>query len=77
MIPSNRRNSGVDVLESSQTADTAMHEISTKEEILHGIRDGYAFVMSGGKGQPVDDVHREIAEEVAREEHAQNADSSR
>ena len=42
--------------------------IPTKQETLEDIRDGYLFVMSGGRGQPVDEARREIAEELAREE---------
>ena len=77
MIPANWRKSGVDMSDSRRTVDAEIDEIPTKEEILNGIRAGFAFVMSGGMGQPIDDVHREIAEELAREEQVQNADISR
>lgn len=77
MIPANRRKADEDMSIGIEAVDKETEEIPTKEEILIGIRDGYAFVMSGGKGQPIEDVHREIAEELAREEHAQNADISR
>ena len=68
MIPANKSKPGVNLSDSRRTVDAKIDDIPTKEEILSGIRDGYAFVMSGGKGQPIDDVHREIAEELAREE---------
>ncbi len=77
MKPEKWRKSGVAMSNAIETMDKAIDEIPTKEEILNEIRDGYVYVMSGGKGQPVDDVHREIAEELAREEHAQHADISR
>ena len=74
MTPANRSKSGLSQPGSGQTVDAEIDEVPTKEAILAGIRDGYDFVMSGGKGQPIDDMHREIAEELAREEQAQNAD---
>lgn len=77
MIPTYRRKSGTELLDSLPMADAEMDEAPTKAEILNGIRDGYLFVMSGGKGQPIDDMHREIEEELAREEHAQDANISR
>ena len=40
----------------------------TKQETLEDILDGYLFVMSGGRGQPIDEAHREIAEELASED---------
>ena len=46
----------------------------TKSQILEDIREGYLFVKSGGKGRSIDKMHREIAEELAREELAINAD---
>ncbi|MCY3976745.1 MAG: hypothetical protein OXG23_01480 [Chloroflexi bacterium] len=74
MIPAKRGKLGVDQTDGGQIADTEIDEAPTKEEILEGIRDGFVYVMSGGKGQPIDDAHREIAEELAREEQAQDAD---
>ena len=60
--------------DSEQVLDTDIDVIPSKEEILEEIRDGYVYVKSGGVGQPIDDVHREIAEELAREELAENVD---
>ena len=77
MNPASGRKSGEDLSIGIKAVDKATEEIPTKDEILDGIREGYVFVMSGGKGQPIDDVHREIAEELAREENALNADISR
>lgn len=57
-----------------QIVATDIDAIPSKEEILEDIRDGYVYVMSGGVGQPIDDAHREIEEELAREELADNAD---
>ncbi|MDE2637773.1 MAG: hypothetical protein OXI30_15530 [Chloroflexota bacterium] len=74
MIPAKRGKLGADQTDGGQIADTEIDEAPTKEEILEGIRDGFVYVMSGGKGQPIDDAHREIAEELAREEQAQDAD---
>lgn len=48
--------------------------VPTKSQILEDIQEGYLFVKSSGKGQPVDEMHREIAEELAREELEKNAD---
>ena len=77
MIPANRGKLGLDLSDGGQIMDTEIDEAPTKEEILEGIRDGFVYVMSGGKGQPIDDVHREIAEELAREELAENAEIRR
>ena len=77
MIPTTRRKREMDLLDSLPPMGADNDEAPTKAEILNGIRDGYAFVMSGGVGQPIDDAHREIAEELAREELAENADISR
>ena len=74
MIPANRGKLGLVLSDGGQIMDTEIDEAPTKEEILEGIRDGFVYVMSGGKGQPIDDAHREIAEELAREEQSQDAD---
>lgn len=74
MIPAKRGKLGVDESDGGQSVDKEIDEAPTKDEILEGIRDGFVYVMSGGKGQPIDDAHREIAEELAREEQAQDAD---
>ncbi len=60
--------------DSEQVLDTDIDVIPSKEEILEELRDGYVYVKSGGVGQPIDDVHREIAEALAREELAENVD---
>ena len=77
MYPANRGKSREEASIGIVAVDQETEGIPTAEEILNGIRDGYALVISGGKGRPIDGVHREIAEELAREEHAQNADISR
>ena len=74
MIPANRGKLGADQSDGSQIVDSRVDKAPTKEEILEGIRDGFVYVMSGGKGQPIDDAHREIEEELAREEQGQDAD---
>ena len=74
MMPVDKSKANVNLSDSDQTVDTDIDAIPSKEEILDGIRAGYEYVMSGGKGQPIDDVHREIAEELAREELAENVD---
>jgi len=61
-------------MEATQTrASRDSDSVPTKSEILEDIRDGYFYVKSGGKGPPVDEMHREIAEELAREELESNA----
>ena len=77
MTPAKRAISEVKISDNGQIVDRAIDDAPTRDDILESICDGYAYVMSGGEGQPIDDVHREIAEELAREEHAQNADISR
>ncbi len=57
-----------------QVARSVSEDVPTKAEILEDISEGYVFVMSGGKGRPIDEMHREIADELAREEIAENAD---
>lgn len=74
MIPANRGKHGVDQSDGVRVVDIETDEAPTKEEILEGIRDGFVYVMSGGKSQLIDDAHREIAEELAREEQGQDAD---
>ena len=59
---------------SGEVSDGAHDDVPTKAETLEDIGDGYYFVMSGGKGQPIDETHREIAEELARENLAHDAD---
>ena len=74
MIPAKRGKLGLDLSDGGQIRDAEIDEAPTKDEILEGIRDGFIYLMSGGKGQPIDDAHREIAEELAREEQSQDAD---
>ncbi len=64
----------MDLSDGGQIMDAEIDEAPTKDEILEGIRDGFIYVMSGGRGQPIDDAHREIAEELAREVKSQDAD---
>ncbi len=77
MIPANRGKLSVDLSDSGQTLGAEIDEAPTKEEILEGICDGYVYVMSGGRGQPIDEAHQEIIVELAREELAQAANFSR
>ena len=74
MVPKHKSKPSVNLPVSGQIADRDREGVPTKAEILEDISEGYLFVMSGGKGQPIDEMHREIAEELAREELAQNAD---
>ncbi|MDE2775779.1 MAG: hypothetical protein OXI77_07565 [Chloroflexota bacterium] len=74
MTPVDKSKARVNPSDGEQIVDSGIESIPSKEDILEDIRDGYVYVMSGGVGQPIDDVHREIAEELAREELAENAD---
>jgi hypothetical protein len=49
-------------------------DIPSKGQTLEDIREGYRFAKAGGEGQPIDEMHREIAEELAREAVEENAD---
>ncbi len=73
MTPKNRSKPSLALTDDARDADSGAHDIPTKEEILADISEGYRFVMSGGEGQPIDEMHREIAEELAREELEENA----
>ncbi len=53
----------------------ASDSIPSKAQILEDIRQGYHFAKAGGEGQPIDEMHREIAQELAREELEDNADT--
>ncbi len=74
MVPerSSRKFDTLETTEPSVTRDS--DGVPTKSQILEDIQEGYLYVKSGGKGQPVDEMHREIAEELAREELEKNAD---
>lgn len=72
MTPVNKSKTTVKLSDGEQNLED-IDAIPSKRETLEGIRDGFVYVMSGGKGQPIDDAHREIAEELAREELAENA----
>ena len=72
MTPVNKSKAVVHLSDSEQNRED-IDAIPSKKEVLEGIRDGFVYVMSGGKGQPIDEAHREIAEELAREELAENA----
>lgn len=74
MTPKYRSTPSSELPDDARDADRSAFDIPAKEEILEDISEGYRFVMSGGKGQPVDEMHREIAEELAREEVEENAD---
>ena len=76
MVPKHKSKSSANLAGSGQIAGSDRDDVPTKSEILEDIGEGYLYVMSGGKGQPIDEMHREIAEELAREELAQNADIS-
>ncbi|MDE2857556.1 MAG: hypothetical protein OXN94_06875 [Chloroflexota bacterium] len=74
MTPELRSKSSAELHDSDQIADIDNDKTPTKADILEDISEGYRFVRSGGKGQPIDELHREIADELAREELAQNVD---
>ena len=65
MTPKNRSTPSSELRDDARDADRSAFDIPAKEGILEDISEGYRFVMSGGKGQPVDEMHREIAEELA------------
>ena len=62
---------------SDSIANSDSDEVPTKAEILEDIGEGFHFVMSGGRGQPIDEMHREIAEELTCEELTHNAGISK
>ncbi len=74
MTPKNKSTPSSELRDDTYDADSLAYDIPAKEEILEDISEGYRFVMSGGEGQPIDEMHREIAEELAREELEENAD---
>ena len=74
MTPQPKSKTSAELRECDQIPDVDSDKVPTKAEILEDISEGYRFVKSGGKGQPIDELHREIADELAREELAQNAD---
>ncbi|MCY4020120.1 MAG: hypothetical protein OXG39_11995 [Chloroflexi bacterium] len=74
MPPEPKSKPSAELREINQITDIDSDEVPTKADILEDISEGYRFVKSGGKGQPIDELHREIADELAREELAQNAD---
>ena len=74
MTSADKSITSVNPSDSEQIVGKDIDAIPSKQEILEDIRDGYIYVKSGGVGQPIDAVHREIAEELAREELAENAD---
>ena len=67
MAPESKSTPTIHLNDGEQVEAIDPNEVATKEEILDSIREGYLFVMSGGKGQPIDDMHREIAEELAQD----------
>ncbi|MCY4538291.1 MAG: hypothetical protein OXE52_08695 [Chloroflexi bacterium] len=74
MTPEPKSKTSAELQDGDQIADIDSDEAPTKADILSDISEGYRFVKSGGKGQPIDEMHREIADELACEELAQNAD---
>ncbi len=74
MTPKNRLTPSGELRDDTYDADSHAFDIPTKAEVLEDISEGYRFVKSGGEGQPIDEMHREIAEELAREEVEENAD---
>ena len=74
MTPKQKPRPSGDLLDGARTANVDDDSIPTKAQVLDDIREGYRFVRSGGRGQPIDEVHREIAEELASEEVTLNAD---
>ena len=67
MAPESKSTPTIHLNDGEQVEAIGPNEVATTAEILDGIREGYLFVMSGGKGQPIDDMHREIAEELAQD----------
>ena len=74
MVPEHRSAPSEKLPVSGEIASGKGDDVPTKAEVLEDIRDGYRFVMSDGKGQPIDEMHREIAEELAHEELAHDAE---
>ena len=74
MVPKHRSMPPRKLPDNGPVVSASQDEVPTKAEVLEDISDGYLFVRSGGKGQPIDEMHREIAEELAREELAHDAD---
>ena len=77
MVPKHKSKPSANLPVIGQTTDSDSDDIPTKADTLEDISEGYRFVMSEGKGQPIDEMHREIAEELAREELAKIADNCR
>lgn len=73
MAPKQKPRPSGDLLDNARTPHIDDDSIPTKAQVLDDIREGYRFVKSGGRGQPIDEVHREIVEELASEELTQNA----
>lgn len=74
MIP-NERSATSSALElRGKDARVESDDVPSKAQTLDDIREAYLFAKNGGEGQPVDEMHREIAEELAREELEENAD---
>ena len=74
MIRETHTNSKAEPEFPAQSADASHDETPTKADILDDIREGYLFVMRGGKGQPIDEMHRELADELASEAPAKPAE---
>ena len=75
MIPKQTSKPSAAFTKNSQSAPGDSDGVREKAQILEDIGEGYLFVKAGGLGQPIDDMHREIAEELAREELKPDADS--
>ena len=67
MNPTARDKLKGDAPDNGQFAGIDEDRMPTKEEIMDGIREDLIYILSGGKAEPIGDMHREIAEELARE----------
>lgn len=74
MVPK-KRSASLSALEvRSKGVRVESDDVPSKAQTLDDIREAYLFAKTGGEGQPIDEMHREIAEELAREELEENAD---
>lgn len=60
MAHENEAKSSAERRDGGQVAEKVGEEVPSKADILDEISEGYRFVKSGGKGQPIDEMHREI-----------------
>lgn len=63
MSPGSKTITATEMLDDLQSDAIDGDAVPTKADILEDIRQGYRFVMSGGVGQPIDEMHRDILNE--------------